>query len=123
MTTMLMMGLLAAFGVFLAGGLFFVTADLLRLPYLRTSKAMVNTGRDKKTGSAFTIRMSDILFTMGVRVVFKLRSSWQSLKASSWYETLMFTTVGQIILAVTAALIFVSTALVIRLTKPLEYRR
>ena len=41
----------------------------------------------------------------------------------SWYETLMFTTVGQIILAVTAALIFVSTALVIRLTKPLEYRR
>ena len=30
MTTMLMMGLLAAFGVFLAGGLFFVTADLLR---------------------------------------------------------------------------------------------
>lgn len=41
----------------------------------------------------------------------------------SWYETLMFTPVGQIILAVTAALIFVSTALVIRLTKPLEYRR
>ena len=41
----------------------------------------------------------------------------------SWYETLMFTPVGQIILAVTAALIFISTALVIRLTKPLEYRR
>lgn len=41
----------------------------------------------------------------------------------SWYETLMFTTVGQLILAVTAALIFVSTALVIKLTKPLEYRR
>ena len=51
MTTMLMMGLLAAFGVFLAGGLFFVTADLLRLPYLRTSKAMVNTGREKKTAA------------------------------------------------------------------------
>lgn len=41
----------------------------------------------------------------------------------SWYETLMFTPVGQIMLAVTAALIFISTALVIRLTKPLEYRR
>lgn len=41
----------------------------------------------------------------------------------SWYETLMFTTVGQLILAVTAALIFISTALVIKLTKPLEYRR
>lgn len=41
----------------------------------------------------------------------------------SWYETLMFTPVGQMILAVTAALIFISTALVIKLTKPLEYRR
>lgn len=41
----------------------------------------------------------------------------------SWYETLMFTPVGQFILAVTAALIFISTALVIKLTKPLEYRR
>lgn len=41
----------------------------------------------------------------------------------SWYETLMFTPAGQIILAVTATLIFISTALVIRLTKPLEYRR
>lgn len=51
MTTMLMMGLLAAFGVLLAGGMFFVTADLLRLPYLQTSKAMVNTGREKKTAA------------------------------------------------------------------------
>ena len=41
----------------------------------------------------------------------------------SWYQTLMFTAVGQIILAITAALIFVSTALVVKLTKPLEYRR
>ena len=28
-----------------------MTADLLRLPYLRTSKAMVNTGREKKTAA------------------------------------------------------------------------
>lgn len=41
----------------------------------------------------------------------------------SWYQTLMFTPVGQIILAITAALIFISTALVVKLTKPLEYRR
>lgn len=41
----------------------------------------------------------------------------------SWYQTLMFTPMGQIILAITAALIFVSTALVVKLTKPLEYRR
>lgn len=41
----------------------------------------------------------------------------------SWYNTLMHTAIGQIILAVTAALIFISTAFVIKLTKPIEYRR
>ena len=40
-----------------------------------------------------------------------------------WYQTLMYTAVGQIILAVCAAAIFISTAFVIRLTKPIEYRR
>jgi Flp pilus assembly protein TadB len=40
-----------------------------------------------------------------------------------WYHTLMYTAVGQIILAVCAAAIFISTAFVIRLTKPIEYRR
>lgn len=41
----------------------------------------------------------------------------------SWYDTLMHTAVGQVILAFTTALIFVSTAFVIKLTKPIEYRR
>lgn len=41
----------------------------------------------------------------------------------SWYETLMFSLMGQVILAFSVALIFVSTACVVRLTKPLEYRR
>lgn len=40
-----------------------------------------------------------------------------------WYYTLMHTTVGQIILAICATAIFISTAFVIRLTKPIEYRR
>ena len=40
-----------------------------------------------------------------------------------WYQTLMHTLFGQAILAITAAVIFVSTAAVIRLTKPIEYRR
>lgn len=40
-----------------------------------------------------------------------------------WYHTLMYTAVGQIVLAVCAAAIFISTAFVIRLTKPIEYRR
>lgn len=40
-----------------------------------------------------------------------------------WYHTLMHTAVGQIILAVCAAAVFISTAFVIKLTKPIEYRR
>lgn len=40
-----------------------------------------------------------------------------------WYHTLMYTMVGQIILAVCAAAIFISMAFVIKLTKPIEYRR
>lgn len=40
-----------------------------------------------------------------------------------WYHTLMHTPVGQIILAICAAAIFVSTAFVIKLTQPIEYRR
>ena len=40
-----------------------------------------------------------------------------------WYHTLMHTAMGQIILAICAAVIFVSTAFVIKLTQPIEYRR
>ena len=40
----------------------------------------------------------------------------------SWYDTLMHTIPGQIMLAVTGTIIFVSTACVIKLTKPIEYR-
>jgi len=40
-----------------------------------------------------------------------------------WYHTLMHSMVGQIILEVCAAAIFISTAFVIKLTKPIEYRR
>lgn len=41
----------------------------------------------------------------------------------SWYHTLMHTAVGQVILAICGAAIFISTAFVIKLTKPIEYRR
>jgi len=40
----------------------------------------------------------------------------------SWYNTLMHTVVGQVILSITAAVILLSTAFVIKLTKPVEYR-
>lgn len=40
-----------------------------------------------------------------------------------WFETLMYTPLGQLILAVCAAALFVTTAFVVRLTRPVEYRR
>lgn len=40
-----------------------------------------------------------------------------------WYQTLMTTDVGKILLSITAAAIFFSAARVVRLTKPIEYRR
>lgn len=40
-----------------------------------------------------------------------------------WYHVLMHTALGQIILAITAAVIFVSAGFVVKLTRPIEYRR
>ena len=40
-----------------------------------------------------------------------------------WYHTLMHTPLGQIILTICAAVIFISMAFVIKLTQPIEYRR
>ena len=40
-----------------------------------------------------------------------------------WYDVLMHTFLGQIILSVTAAVIFVSAGFVVKLTRPIEYRR
>ncbi len=40
----------------------------------------------------------------------------------SWYDTLMHTVPGQIMLSITGIVIFVSAAFVIKLTKPIEYR-
>lgn len=40
----------------------------------------------------------------------------------SWYNTLMHTIPGQVMLSITGIIIFVSAAFVIRLTRPIEYR-
>ena len=40
-----------------------------------------------------------------------------------WYHVLMHTVLGQVILSVTAAVIFVSAGFVVKLTRPIEYRR
>lgn len=45
-----MLLLLIIFGIFLAFGLFFIMADILKIPYMSTSKAIIDTGkRDKKS--------------------------------------------------------------------------
>ncbi|SHF07706.1 hypothetical protein SAMN02745784_02731 [Tissierella praeacuta DSM 18095] len=41
----------------------------------------------------------------------------------NWYHTLMHTIMGQIVLALCFTAIFISTAFVIKLTQPIEYRR
>src|SRR5574344_2087251 len=46
--------LLFLFGLTLAAGLFFILLDVLRLPYLSTAKAMLNTTRaEKKAARSF----------------------------------------------------------------------
>lgn len=40
-----------------------------------------------------------------------------------WYHVLMHTVLGQVILSVTATVIFVSAGFVVKLTRPIEYRR
>jgi flagellar protein FlaJ len=59
------MGLLFLFGVTLAAGLFFILLDVLRLPYLSTAKAMLNTTRAEKKAA----RSSEIyLMTFAVKL-------------------------------------------------------
>ena len=40
-----------------------------------------------------------------------------------WYHVLMHTLLGQVILSATAAAIFISAGFVVKLTRPIEYRR
>lgn len=42
---------------------------------------------------------------------------------ADWYHTLMHTIPGQVVLAICAAVIFLSAAKVMKLTQPIEYRR
>lgn len=39
-----------------------------------------------------------------------------------WYDTLMYSVPGQVMLTITVAVIFISAAFVVKLTKPVEYR-
>ena len=61
-----MIFLLFLFGAFLAFGIFMVFADVLKLPYLKTSKAVMDTGReDKKISRTIDALMIDIASRQG----------------------------------------------------------
>ena len=64
------MGLLFLFGITLAAGLFFLLLDLLRLPYLSTAKAMLNTTRSEKKAAK---SMEAYLMTWAVKLARLIR--------------------------------------------------
>ncbi len=64
------MGLLFLFGLTLAAGLFFILLDLLRLPYLSTAKAMLNTTRAEKKAAR---SLETYLMTWAVKLAKHLR--------------------------------------------------
>ena len=54
-----MTGLLFLFGLFLALGLFFLAASILRLPTIGTAKAMLGNVKQEKKGSQNHRNLSD----------------------------------------------------------------
>jgi len=60
-----MKGLLFLFGVLLACGLFLILADVLKLPYLRAAKAMLNAGRREKKAAK---TLEAYLLSVAVRI-------------------------------------------------------
>jgi len=58
--------LLILFGIFLGLGLFFLLANALKIPYLKTSKAVMNTGRnDKKLSKSIEAILLGIAAKLG----------------------------------------------------------
>lgn len=58
--------LLILFGIFLGLGLFFLLANALKIPYLKTSKAVLNTGRnDKKISKSIEAILLGIAAKLG----------------------------------------------------------
>ena len=64
------MGLLFLFGAFLAVGMFFLAASILKLPTLGTAKAMLNTGRQEKKAAQ---TLEAYLMTIAARLAGHIR--------------------------------------------------
>lgn len=64
--------LLILFGIFLAVGLFMLLANALKIPYLKTSKAVMNTGRnDKKLSKSIEAILLGIAAKIGKQIEFQ----------------------------------------------------
>ena len=107
--------LIVLFGTLLAVGLFFLAANLLCLPYLKTSKAMINTGREKKTAAR---TLETYLLTVAVRISpyicmdeYKRRRLKNILKASGLnmepevYQAFAVTKAGAVMLGIIPAIL------------------
>ena len=107
------MGLLFLFGITLAAGLFFLLLDLLRLPYLSTAKAMLNTTRSEKKAAR---SLETYLMTWAVKLAKLIRMNEYRrhrlknvLKATGMnmepeiYQTYALVKAGAILLAVIPA--------------------
>ena len=125
--------LLFLFGVAVAAGLFFILADILKLPRLSTEKALLSAGRAEKKrmksldaiflGWAIKLskfirmdeykrhRMERTLSAAGMDMTPEVYTAYTILKPAA------------ALLAVCAAAIFLSFARVVKLTQPIEYRR
>lgn len=71
--------LLFLFGVAVAAGLFFVLADILKLPRLSTEKALLSAGRAEKK----RMRSLDALF-LGWAIKPLTSSVWTSTSVTAW---------------------------------------
>ena len=87
-------------------------AILAKLSDTRTVNAELDTMMAEPRKEFFTM----VVLVMGIIPLLRALNE-------DWYRILMHTPLGQLILAICAGAIFVSTAAVIRLTQPIEYRR
>ena len=71
--------LLFLFGVAVAAGLFFILADILKLPRLSTEKALLSAGRTEKK----RMKSLDTLF-LGWLSSSLTSSAWMSTSVTAW---------------------------------------
>ena len=81
-----MMMLIFIFGILLAFGLFFILADVLKLPYLSAAKAMLSTTRAEKKAAK---SIETYLMTWAVKLSKYIRMD-EYRKSSSWFRRIGF---------------------------------